>query len=162
LPRLRADHAMTDAPGAPARPSEAPRDPYDFSLVLGGPIFQIVRRAHLSGDALELMRRRTLVIALLAWLPLLIPSAGSGRAWGSAVAVPFLLDVEVHVRLLVALPLLILAELVVHRRMRPVVHEFLERRLIPDASRARFDAAVASAMRLRNSAWAEALLIAFV
>ena len=24
----------------------------DFSLVLGGPLFQILRRAHLSGDAL--------------------------------------------------------------------------------------------------------------
>ena len=30
----------------------------DFSLVLGGPLFQLFRRAHLSGDALELMHRR--------------------------------------------------------------------------------------------------------
>ena len=32
---------------------------------------------------------------------------------------PFLLDFEVHVRFLVALPLLIAAELVVHQRLRP-------------------------------------------
>jgi len=50
----------------------------------------------------------------------------------------------------------------VHQRMRPVVRQFLERGLIPDASRARFDAAVSSAMRLRNSVLAEVLLIAFV
>ncbi len=58
------------------------RDPYDFSLVLGGPLFQIIRRAHLSGNALELARRRTVAISLFAWLPLLILSAlgGAGGA----------------------------------------------------------------------------------
>ena len=54
------------------------------------------------------------------------------------------------------------AELVVHRRMRPVVAQFVERGLIPDSELATFDAAISSAMRLRNSIWAEALLIAFV
>jgi len=60
------------------------------------------------------------------------------------------------------MPLLIAAELVVHRRMRYVVRQFLERRLIPESAKARFDAAVASAFRLRNSVFAEVLLIAFV
>ena len=57
---------------------------------------------------------------------------------------------------------MIVAELVVHQRMRPVVGQFLERGLIPDAAREQFDAAVASAIRLRNSVAAEVLLIAFV
>ena len=38
---------------------------------------------------------------------------------------PFLADIEVHIRFLLVLPLLILAELVVHQRMRPVVRQFL-------------------------------------
>jgi hypothetical protein len=139
-----------------------PQDPYDFSLVLGGPLYQIVRRAHLSGDALELLRRRIVVISLFAWLPLLILSTLGGRAWGDAVKVPFLMDLEVHARFLLALPLLIVAEPVVHQRMRPVVRRFLDLGLIPDTSRARFDAATASALRLRNSVVAEGLLIAFV
>jgi hypothetical protein len=67
-----------------------------------------------------------------------------GRAWGSAVRVPFLMDIEVHARLLLALPLLVVAELVVHQRMRPLLSQFLERDLIAEESRARFDAAVAS------------------
>jgi hypothetical protein len=137
-------------------------DPYDFSVVLGGPLFQLVRRAHLSGDALELLRRRVIIITMLAWLPPFLLSALTGRAWGSAVRVPFIMDVEVHTRLLLAVPLLIVAELVVHQRMRPLVRQFLERDLIADESRARFDAAVASAVRLRNSLVAELLLIAFV
>jgi hypothetical protein len=70
--------------------------------------------------------------------------------------------VDVHIRFLVALPLLIVAELVVHQRMRFVVTQFLERQLIPESALARFDAAIASAFRLRNSVLAEVLLIAFV
>jgi len=138
------------------------RTSQDFSLVLGGPLFQLLRRAHLSGDALELMRQRILVISLLAWLPLLALSALEGEALGGRAAVPFLLDVDVHIRFLVALPLLIVADLVVHQRMRFVVPQFLERNLIPESALPRFDAAIASALRLRNSALAEVLLIALV
>jgi len=144
-------------PGSVSNPN-----PPDFSLVLGGPLFQLLRRAHLSDDALTMARRRIVVIALLAWLPLLVLSVLEGRALGSSVAVPFLYDIEVHIRYLVALPLFIGAELVVHQRMRSVVKVFLERRLIPDHALPRFDAAIASAFRLRNSVLAEVLLIALV
>jgi hypothetical protein len=163
---------MRDAPGpkprllaalgASAGGEAQPQDPHDFSLVLGGPLYQIIRRARLSGDALELLHRRIVVISLFAWLPLLFLSMLEGRAWGDAVRVSFLVDIDVHARFLLALPLLIVAELVVHQRMRSVVRQFLERGLISDKSRARFDAAMASALRLRNSVMAEVLLIAFV
>ena len=56
------------------------QEPPDFSLVLGGPLFQLWRRARLSGDALELLRRRIVVMALLAWLPLLVISIAEGNA----------------------------------------------------------------------------------
>ena len=158
----RSESALLAGQRAPASDETPLKDPDDFSVVLGGPLYQIIRRAHLSGDALGLLRRRIVVIAFVAWLPLLILSTLGGRAWGDAVTVPFLLDIEVHVRFLLTLPLLIVAERVVHQRMRPVVRQFLERGLIPDASRARFDAAVAAAQRLRNSAMAEGLLVVLV
>jgi hypothetical protein len=66
------------------------------------------------------------------------------------------------VRFLVALPLLVLAELVVHQRMKPVLAQFRTRGLIAESSRTRFDAAVASAYRLRNSVVAELLLLGAV
>jgi hypothetical protein len=145
-----------------AEGAKPPPDAYDFSLVLGGPLFQLIGRAHLSGDALELLRRRVAVISLFAWLPLLILSLLGGHAWGDAVKVPFLVDIEVHARFLLALPLLIVAELIVHQRMRPVARQFLERGLIPERARAGFELAIASAVRLRNSVVAEVLLLAFV
>jgi hypothetical protein len=133
----------------------------DFSLVLGGPLYQLLCRTHMSGDALELAVRRVAVISLFAWLPLLVLSAAEGYLL-SGVAVPFLLDLEVHVRFLVVVPLLVVAELVVHLRMRFVVSQFRDRRLIPEDAAARFEAAVASAFRLRNSLAAEVALLALV
>ena len=138
------------------------RDAQDFSLVLGGPLFQLLRRVHLSDDALTLLHHRVLVISLLAWLPLLMLSTLQGNLLGGGVAVPFLYDIEVHVRFLVAVPLLIIAELVAHRRMRPIAQSFLERKIISEVAFERFDDAVSSALRLRNSVLAEVILLALV
>ena len=134
----------------------------DFSIVLGGPLFQLLRRAHLTGDGLELLHWRMLILPMVAWLPLLVLSALEGHALGKSVPVPFLLDVAAHVRFLVALPLLILSELVVHQRMRPVVQQFRERHLISAPDSDRFDGAVASSFRLRNSMVVEAMLLVLV
>lgn len=143
-------------------PVAAPIDGgYGLSVMLGGPLYQLYRRTHVSGAALELLHRRVIVLALLAWLPLLLLSLIDGFAW-SGVKVPFLLDVETHVRLLIALPLLVVAELVVHQRMPGVVRQFVDRGIVGDSARPEFDAAIASAMRLRNSVVAEVLLLLFV
>ena len=106
------------------------QQPPDFSLVLGGPIFQLFQRSHLSGDGLELLHRRIVVIALVAWLPLLLLSMVGGYLLAGTVKLSFLHDIEAHVRLLVALPVLIAAELIVHSRIRPVVKAFLTRRIV--------------------------------
>src|SRR6476620_11275396 len=104
-------------------------EPADFSLVLGGPLYQLFRRTRLSEPALELAGRRILVITAIAWLPLLLLTAIEGQTVGAAIKVPFLYDLEAQVRFLVALPLLIAAELLVHQRMRPILPQFLNRRI---------------------------------
>src|ERR1035441_1178672 len=78
----------------------------DFSLVLGGPVFQFFRRARLSGSALELLHRRIVAIVLIAWLPLLLLSVVGNYFLGGTAKLSFLHDIEAHVRLLVALPVL--------------------------------------------------------
>jgi hypothetical protein len=137
------------------------QEPSDFSLVLGGPLFQMCRRTHLSGPALELVRRRMLVITLIAWVPLVGLSALDGHLFGGST-LTFLRDIESHVRLLVALPILIWAELVVHHRIGPVVRRFVERRVVRSEDTPAYHAAVAAAIRARNSPWLEFALLLFV
>jgi hypothetical protein len=134
----------------------------DFSLVLGGPLYQLFRRTQLSGSTLELLHRRILVISLLAWLPLLLLSGFEGTALGDSLKIPFLKDLETQVRFLIALPVLILAELVVHLRVRGVVNKFIERRIVSDEDLPKFEAAIDSTMRLRNSVFVEVALLLLV
>jgi hypothetical protein len=134
----------------------------DFSLVMGGPLYQLLRRSHMTDDYLGLLWRRMAVIPMIAWLPLLLISLATGQSLSSEIARPFLLDAEVHVRFLLVIPLLVAAELLVHLRLRPVVQQFLARELIPDAAINQFNAAIESAMRLRNSVKAEIIMIAVV
>lgn len=136
--------------------------PSDFSLVLGGPLFQMFRRVHLTGDALELLYRRMTVIAGVAWLPLLLLSAAYGDAASDTVPIAFLKDIEAHVRFLIALPMLIAAEPIVHVRIRPAIDQFVERGIVPPEQLPRYWEAVESTSRLRNSVLVEIALIALV
>jgi hypothetical protein len=133
----------------------------DFSLVLGGPLYQVFRKAHLTGDALELAARRMIVIPMIAWLPLAILSA-IDSLFGLPARLHFFTDLEVQVRFLVGLPILIFAELIVHARLTPLVRRFVELRMIGEEDRPRFDRAIQSAVRLRNSIPLELSLIIFV
>jgi hypothetical protein len=134
---------------------------YDFSMVLGGPLYQLLRRVHIVRDPLDLLGRRVIVISGIAWLPLLALAFVAGRAV-TGVKVPFLYDIDTHVRFLVSLPLLILAEWLVHMRFRPVVLQFLERKIVTGEEVDRFDAIIESSLRLRNSVIAEVMLIIVV
>jgi hypothetical protein len=138
--------------------NEAP----EFSLVLGGPLFDFFRRARLSGRTLEFARRRVLVIAGVAWLPLLLLALIGGHAIGGPLQIPFLYDFEAQVRFLIALPILIVAEVIVHSRLVHTVRRFVERRLIVHEDMTKFHAAIDSAMRIRNSLAVELTLLLLV
>jgi hypothetical protein len=153
---------MTPMEG-PAKPhsrwltgKELPEEPHEFSPVRGGPFFQLLRRMHLTGEAMELLQRRVVVIPMIAWLPLMLLT----RLRGAGLF--FLHDMEVYARLLIALPILIAAETVVHSRMRPAERVFVDRRIVMPDDLPRFDRAIESAIRLRNSYVVELILIILV
>jgi hypothetical protein len=138
-------------------------DPHhpDFSLVLGGPLFQVFRRVFLSGPSLELLKRRVLVLTLITWVPLLILSAIESH-WRQGLKIPFLYDVEAHARFLIALPALVIAEVTVHARLSPTCGHFLKRRIVVEKDLPAFDKAVQSTLRLRNSITLEVILLILV
>lgn len=133
----------------------------DFSLVLGGPLYQLFRRSRLAGDHLQLVWRRLLFMTLIAWLPLAL-LALLGSSSGSLSRLSFFRDVEVQVRFLIFLPVLVVAELVVHSRIRPVVRRFVERGIVSPPDLPRFQSAIASAIKLRNSIPVELGLLVLV
>lgn len=133
----------------------------DFSLVLGGPLFQLLMRLGLITPSLDLLKKRIICITLFAWAPLLLLSIIEGNAWGNS-GVPFLYDFEVQARFLVALPLLIGAELLIHKQLRLLVGQFLDRNIITEKVLPRFKELITSTMRLRNSILIEVGLLLLV
>jgi len=83
------------------------------------------------------------------------------KLWGGA-ELPFLYDIEMQLRFLLALPLLIAAELLVHQRLRGVVGQFIERDIITKEVLPRFQELIASAMKLRNSVAIELTLFILI
>lgn len=130
----------------------------DFSLVVGGPLFQLLMRLGLTTPGLDLLKKRIIYITLFAWLPLLLLSLIEGKAWGG-VRVPFLYDMEAQTRFLLALPLLISAEVLVHKQVRLLVGQFIDRDIVTEKTVPRFRKLIASAMKLRNSVGIELFLV---
>ena len=131
----------------------------DLSLVTGGPTYRAMVRARLASDELPLLGRRVAFFIALTWLPLLAICAGEGNLLGPRVAMPFLGDLVTHVRFLVALPLLILAEPFIGARLADIARQFTEAEILPDEDVARFGAAARSVARLRDSGLAEVILL---
>lgn len=100
-------------------------------------------------------------MTLFAWLPLLLLSLVEGRMWRS-VGLPFLLDIDNQIRFLIALPLLIAAELLVHKQVRLLVGQFIDRNIITEKELPSFKELINSAMKLRNSIIIEIILLLLI
>jgi hypothetical protein len=143
-------------------PSEAPPPVVrDFSLVLGGPLYQLLRRVGLIRPPLDRLVGRIVVIVGLCWLPLAVLTILEGRFWGG-VQVPFIEDYDAQARLLAVLPLLIGAEVVIHRKTSIMVQLFLERQIVTTEDRTRYRDLLASTLRLRNSMAVEVIIAVLV
>ena len=82
----------------------------DFSLTGGGPFHRLLARIGHAGPERRQVINRALFATFFSWAPLLILTLAQGLAVGPKVKIPFLFDCAVHVRFLMALPILILAE----------------------------------------------------
>lgn len=131
------------------------------SLVAGGPLHRLMLRLGLGDADFGGFGKRMVLLVALLWAPLLVLSLVDGRAWSGA-RLPFLQDVDTLLRYLVALPMLVFAERILHMRSTVALGKFHERGLVPDARRADFDHIVASTRRWLASPAVEIVLLAFV
>jgi hypothetical protein len=105
------------------------QEPPNFSLALGGPLYRRITRSHLPSQGPGLLSRQAALVVLFCWVPLAVLSLVQGHFLGG-IKLSFLRDIETHVRFLVSLPVLIMAEMVVHLRIRPIMKRFVERHLV--------------------------------
>jgi hypothetical protein len=129
-----------------------------FSLVAGGPLYLLMRKAGLPEGTRGLLRLG-LVFVALTWLPLLVLSIAQHLALeGSTVS--FLASLGTHARFLLAVPLFFVAEAWFDRRVRDVVYEVLESNLVKPGEVPRFARALQSVVHWRDSWLIESGLVA--
>jgi hypothetical protein len=121
--------------------------PPEISLVRGGPFY---RAQHAVGlirpNEWDLGRRITFLIAV-GWLPLFVITALLNRNG----FVSLIRDYRVHSRLLVAVPALLIGELLVESRFRAVIGHLRQAGLLDASELARVDGVIARIIRARDS-----------
>jgi hypothetical protein len=137
---------------------EADTSTPSFSPVDNDPPLRCQRAMHLAPPAGLGVARRAIFFAVLSWLPIAVWALLQGRFFAAASGESLLQHFGVHVRCLVAIPLLILGEATLHRATRGYIPQFIGSGLVDDAVRPRFEAAVRTARRWRDS-WLPWLLI---
>ena len=139
--------------------THASTDELTFSLVRHDPWFRLQRAVGLiPAHGLGIVRR-CLVFALVTWLPIAIWALYWKRAFPGEVAEPLLQHFGVHVRCLVAIPLLVIAEIAGDLVSRQFVPYFVSSGLIQDDMKSQFVHILRSAERLRDGwyAWVSML-----
>jgi hypothetical protein len=129
-----------------------------FSITHGGPLHWLLLRLGHAGDERQRVIRRGLFAVLITWLPLLLLSLAQGLAWGHQIRIPFLRDLAVNVRLLVTVPILILAESKIDRRWHDLVREFIRSEVVDEKTIPSFEAVVNRTIGWRDRVLPEILL----
>ena len=94
--------------------------------------------------------RRALFFALITWLPLVLWAVFKGRALSGPVDEPLLQHFGIHARFLIAVPLLIMGEAMMHKLMVRLIPYFLTSGLVRADQRGAFKEIIRGVMRLRN------------
>lgn len=131
----------------------ASANPIDFLIVRNDLPIRWQRKVGLAPDNDLGVARRALFFAMFTWLPIVIWAALESRLLDRAVGEPLLAHYGVHVRCLVAIPLLILAEGMALRVIRTIVTQFLDNGLIIESQRDRFTHIIKDNTDLRDKAF---------
>jgi hypothetical protein len=121
-----------------------------LSLIRDDLPFQLQRRVGLIPEQGLGTVRRAVFFALLTWLPIVIWAAYMNRILPGTVDDPLLRHFGVHVRFLLAVPLLILGEGMLHQLSTTLIPYFLTSGLVQAAQKQDFVNIIKDITRLRN------------
>jgi hypothetical protein len=130
--------------------NDAPRtNPAEFSLMAGGPFYELSRRLGLVTATQTL---RVWRIAIVMWLPIAVGTVG--RLLVGWKLDPFVFDISVHTRFLVSLPLVVLAGHLIDGQSRSATIQLFDGKF---ADRSVLEDIFDRARRLRDNGWVECI-----
>jgi hypothetical protein len=144
-----------DALNGAAGSSQDGRSDIKISLVRGGPFYRAQEAVRLlDANRWNLGRRITVGVAV-AWVPLVILTA----LFNPQTLRGLLSDYPLNVRLLFAIPMLLVGQVVMENSFRKVVRHIGEAGLLTVSDTSRLDRTLVSLIRLRDSVIPEAVIV---
>lgn len=131
----------------------------EFSLLRGGPLFQISRSIGLAREGRPMAAKIALALMVIVLVPVIVATALRGTLL-DGVEVPLVHDYLFGARFLIAMPLLVLAAPNADQRIWRAVHHM--RALVLPADRDRFEHSLGRLRAWRDSVWPELVLFALV
>jgi len=129
----------------------------DFSLSEGGPFHDAMVKMRLQNKQLKLA-----VLGLcLTWLPLIVICTIEGTLY-SNTQLPFLKDVGMQARVLVALPMLIMIKFVIDNKVTSVAKYLAGALMTPEEGQKILNTAFRRAKKMTSSAFTEIILLLIV
>ena len=113
----------------------------------GGRVGRGLERLKLARDARLHAGRVAVLLAVVTGLPLLVLAAIYGVAWGGSVQVPFVRDFLPYGQLLIAIPVLVLGELMVARHLMRAVAELRTSEVLDSKDTPLLDAVLAKTVQ---------------
>jgi hypothetical protein len=149
------DMAKLSVASSQRRQSGAPEPNGEVSLVRGGPFYRIQEAIRLVTPQHWNLGPRILLAIGFGWVPLVLLTFlfKSNSIWD------LLRDYSVNVRMLIAVPVLLLGQVVMENVFRMIVHHLHEAELLPSPEQAKLDRTIGRLLRLRDSFVAEALIV---
>jgi hypothetical protein len=132
-------------------------DPENFSLSAGGPFNDALAKMNLQNTPGKI----ALAALCVAWLPLVFITAFEGTLF-SGTQMPFLKDIAMQSRLLVALPMLIMIKLAIDSKVLEVSKYIAEALLSPEERDLILSTAIRRAKKLTSSALTEIIVLLIV
>lgn len=137
----------------------AAADSIYFSLIHGGPLYRFRRAVGLIPESGLGLAWRAVALVSLTWLPIMIGAIVQGEAFEGQGSDPLIRHFGIHARLLVALPLLLLAEASFEKLVPFVVRQFIKTGIVGEEIQPQFRKLLADAARLRDSIWGVLLVL---
>lgn len=126
----------------------------------GGPSYRFIHRIVKNWHLGKSIRPRIIAFLLITWMPLLIFALVEGRALGPVPKESLLLDFGTYARFFLAIPLLVVAEIVIGPRLRGAGLQFIQGGFVTPEDYPAFDKAISSVVKWRESYWAEWIILA--
>ena len=133
--------------------------PKQFSLSAGGLVHLVGRWLRSPESPYFPIPTQILITVALLWLPLILLSMFEGSFSGTNVAQPLISDIVPHVRFLIAIPILLVADLVIDPPIHTATRELETSGVVPSAEQPRFQTALTKMHGARDSVWPDVIIV---